>query len=40
MAVTAPSRGAEGKAYGCFVALGAYRDLRLRLPAPLRMVHP
>ena len=31
--------GAEcGNAYGCFVALGAYQDLRGELPEPLRMV--
>jgi hypothetical protein len=31
--------GAEhGNAYGCFVALGAYQDLRRPLPEPLRMV--
>ncbi len=31
--------GAEfGNAYGCFVALGAYQDLRRELPEPLRMV--
>ena len=31
--------GAEhGNAYGCFVALGAYQDLRGELPGPLRMV--
>jgi len=31
--------GAEhGNAYGCFVALGAYQDLRGALPEPLRMV--
>ena len=31
--------GAEsGNAYGCFVALGAYQDLRGALPGPLRMV--
>ena len=31
--------GAEqGNAYGCFVALGAYQDLRAAPPAPLRMV--
>lgn len=32
--------GAEfGNAYGCFVALGAYQDLRAAQPDPLRMVH-
>lgn len=31
--------GAEsGNAYGCFVALGAYQDLRVAPPDPLRMV--
>jgi prenyltransferase beta subunit len=29
---------ANGNAYGCFVALGAYQDLRGELPEPLRMV--
>jgi hypothetical protein len=29
---------AHGNAYGCFVALGAYQDLRRDLPEPLRMV--
>ncbi len=29
---------AHGNAYGCFVALGAYQDLRAALPEPLRMV--
>ncbi len=29
---------AHGNAYGCFVALGAYQDLRRELPKPLRMV--
>ncbi len=29
---------AHGNAYGCFVALGAYQDLRAAQPAPLRMV--
>jgi hypothetical protein len=29
---------AHGSAYGCFVALGAYQDLGMPLPAPLRMV--
>ena len=29
---------AHGNAYGCFVALGAYQDLRRELPEPLRMV--
>ncbi|MEI6714551.1 MAG: prenyltransferase/squalene oxidase repeat-containing protein [Verrucomicrobiota bacterium] len=29
---------AEGNAYGCFVALGAYQDLGRQLPAPLRVV--
>ena len=29
---------AEGNAYGCFVALGAYQDLRHEMPEPLRMV--
>jgi prenyltransferase beta subunit len=28
----------HGNAYGCFVALGAYQDLRRELPEPLRMV--
>ncbi len=28
----------HGNAYGCFVALGAYQDLRAELPEPLRMV--
>ena len=28
----------HGNAYGCFVALGAYQDLRCDLPEPLRMV--
>ncbi len=28
----------HGNAYGCFVALGAYQDLRGTLPDPLRMV--
>ena len=27
-----------GNAYGCFVALGAYQDLRREMPEPLRMV--
>jgi prenyltransferase beta subunit len=27
-----------GNAYGCFVALGAYQDLKADLPEPLRMV--
>ena len=29
---------AHGNAYGCFVALGAYQDLRRKMPEPLRMV--
>ena len=29
---------AQGHAYGCFVALGAYQDLGAKLPDPLRMV--
>ncbi|MGV3533427.1 MAG: prenyltransferase/squalene oxidase repeat-containing protein, partial [Chthoniobacteraceae bacterium] len=29
---------AHGNAYGCFVALGAYQDLRAEIPEPLRMV--
>ena len=29
---------AQGSAYGCFVALGAYQDLGVPLPEPLRMV--
>lgn len=29
---------AQGNAYGCFVALGAYQDLRREMPEPLRMV--
>jgi hypothetical protein len=29
---------AHGSAYGCFVALGAYQDLGVPLPTPLRMV--
>ena len=29
---------AQGHAYGCFVALGAYQDLGAKLPEPLRMV--
>ena len=29
---------AHGNAYGCFVALGAYQDLRREMPEPLRMV--
>jgi prenyltransferase beta subunit len=29
---------AFGNAYGCFVALGAYQDLKAQLPEPLRMV--
>jgi prenyltransferase beta subunit len=29
---------AQGNAYGCFVALGAYQDLGRDLPEPLRMV--
>ena len=29
---------AHGNAYGCFVALGAYQDLRCEMPEPLRMV--
>ncbi|MEA3210227.1 MAG: hypothetical protein QOE70_3284 [Chthoniobacter sp.] len=29
---------ADGNAYGCFVALGAYQDLRRELPEPLRLV--
>lgn len=29
---------ANGNAYGCFVALGAYQDLQRPLPDPLRMV--
>ena len=29
---------ANGHAYGCFVALGAYQDLGVQLPDPLRMV--
>ena len=29
---------AHGNAYGCFVALGAYQDLRREMPDPLRMV--
>ena len=29
---------AHGNAYGCFVALGAYQDLRRELPEPLRLV--
>ena len=29
---------AHGSAYGCFVALGAYQDLGMPLPSPLRMV--
>ncbi|MEO7318515.1 MAG: prenyltransferase/squalene oxidase repeat-containing protein [Chthoniobacteraceae bacterium] len=28
----------QGNAYGCFVALGAYQDLRREMPEPLRMV--
>jgi prenyltransferase beta subunit len=32
------SGAANGSAYGCFVALGAYQDLGVALPAPLRMV--
>ena len=28
----------NGNAYGCFVALGAYQDLRREIPEPLRMV--
>lgn len=33
------TRGAaHGHAYGCFIALGAYQDLRRELPEPLRMV--
>ena len=28
----------HGNAYGCFVALGAYQDLRREIPEPLRMV--
>ena len=28
---------AHGNAYGCFVALGAYQDLRREVPEPLRM---
>ncbi len=31
-------RHSHGNAYGCFVALGAYQDLSLELPDPLRMV--
>ena len=34
-----PAGGSEfGTAYGCFLALGAYQDLRQELPEPLRMV--
>ncbi len=29
---------AHGNAYGCFVALGAYQDLRHEMPGPMRMV--
>jgi hypothetical protein len=29
---------ANGNAYGCFVALGAYQDLGIKLPEPLRLV--
>ena len=29
---------AQGNAYGCFVALGAYQDLRREMPEPLRLV--
>ena len=29
---------ANGNAYGCFVALGAYQDLGREIPEPLRMV--
>lgn len=29
---------AQGNAYGCFVALGAYQDLQREIPEPLRMV--
>ena len=29
---------AQGNAYGCFVALGAYQDLGREMPEPLRMV--
>jgi len=29
---------ANGNAYGCFVALGAYQDLQREVPEPLRMV--
>ena len=32
------SGAANGNAYGCFVALGAYQDLAAKLPEPLRMV--
>lgn len=32
-------KGSEsGNAYGCFVALGAYQDLEMEMPEPLRMV--
>jgi hypothetical protein len=31
-------RAAQGNAYGCFVALGAYQDLGRSIPEPLRMV--
>ncbi len=34
-----PGAGADfGTAYGCFLALGAYQDLRAKLPEPLRLV--
>jgi hypothetical protein len=32
------SGAAHGNAYGCFVALGAYQDAGVELPAPLEMV--
>ena len=32
------SGAANGNAYGCFVALGAYQDLAREIPNPLRMV--
>lgn len=30
--------GEHGNAYGCFVGLGAYQDLQVEVPEPLRMV--